>query len=302
MKTKITNTLMMLLAAMIWGFAIVAQIFGAEHVETFTMTGIRFTIGSLALVPVVIIFERKKLAPIFADRKLRKKAILSGLAAGIALFFATSIQQLGIYTTGSAGVTGLITGLYTILVPLACFILFRTKIHFNVWIGAVSALLGVFLLCYRPGEGLTFGVGELILFIGTLCWTVHFIILDKLSKNLPPVSLSVVQFSVCAVLGCICMFLFEEPTMANIFAAKIPILYCGLLSVGVAYTLQVVAQTKVPASLAVIVLSTESVFSAVGGVIFGTDTMSLLGVLGCAVFFFGIVISQLEIKKKKELS
>jgi drug/metabolite transporter (DMT)-like permease len=252
-------------------------------------------------LPVVIIFERKKLATIFSDKKKRKKAIFSGLAAGIALFSATSIQQLGIYTTGSAGVTGLITGLYTILVPLACFLLFRTKIKFNVWIGAVCALLGVFFLCYRAGEGLSFGVGELILFVGTICWTIHFIILDKLSGNLPPIALSVAQFSVCAFLGCICMFVFEEPTMANILAAKIPILYCGLMSVGIAYTLQVVAQTKVPASLAVIVLSTESVFSAIGGVIFGTDTITTLGVLGCIIFFFGIVVSQLEIKNKKEL-
>ena len=301
MRTKITNTFMMLLAAMIWGFAIVAQIYGSEHVETFTMTGIRFAMGCIALLPVVMIFERKKLAPILSDKKLRKKAILTGLAAGVALFMATSIQQLGIYTTGSAGVAGLITGLYTILVPLACFLLFRTKIRVNVWIGAICALLGVFLLCYKSGEGLSLGLGELTLFIGTLCWTAHFIILDKLSKNLPPLALSVAQFSVCAVLGCVCMFLFEEPTMANILAAKIPILYCGLLSVGVAYTLQVVAQSKVPATLAVIVLSTESVFSAVGGVIFGTDTMSAFGVLGCFVFFFGIVISQLEVKKKNRI-
>lgn len=301
MKTKITNTFMMLLAAMIWGFAIVAQIYGAEHVETFTMTGVRFLLGTLALLPVAIFFEKKRLIPILSDKKRRKKAILSGLAAGVALFSATTIQHFGITTTGSAGIAGLITGLYTVLVPLACFLLFRTKIRYNVWIGAVCALLGIFLLCYKPGEGISFGIGELILFIGTICWTVHFIILDKLSCNLPPLSLSVAQFSVCAVLGCIAMFLFEEPTMSAIFAAKIPILYCGLLSVGVAYTLQVVAQSKVPASLAVIVLSTESVFSAVGGVIFGTDAISLLGVIGCVVFFFGIVISQLEMKNKKEL-
>ncbi len=301
MKTKITNTFMMLLAAMIWGFAIVAQIYGAEHVETFTMTGVRFLIGTLALLPVAIFFEKKKLAPILSDKKRRTKAILSGLAAGVALFSATTIQHFGITTTGSAGIAGLITGLYTVLVPLACYLLFKTKIRYNVWIGAVCALLGIFLLCYKPGEGVSLGMGELILFIGTICWTVHFIILDKLSCNLPPLSLSVAQFSVCAVFGCIAMFLFEEPTMSAIFAAKIPILYCGLLSVGVAYTLQVVAQSKVPASLAVIVLSTESVFSAVGGVIFGTDTISLFGAIGCVIFFFGIVISQLEMRNKKEL-
>ena len=301
MKTKITNTLMMLAAAMIWGFAIVMQVFGAEHVETFTMTGIRFVLGSIALLPVVIIFERKKLVPIFADKVRRKKAILTGVLAGVVLFSATSIQQFGINTTGSAGITGLITGLYTILVPLACYLLFRTKIRFNVWIGAVCALLGVFLLCYKVGEGFSFGIGELILFIGTICWTIHFIILDKLSCNLPPLTLSFMQFLLSGIIGCAFMFAFEEPTMAAIMAAKIPILYCGLLSVGVAYTLQVVAQTKVPASLAVIVLSTESVFSAIGGVIFGTDTITVLGVLGCIIFFFGIVVSQLEIKSKKEL-
>jgi drug/metabolite transporter (DMT)-like permease len=263
------------------------------------MTGIRFVLGSFALLPVVIIFERKKLAVIFSDKARRKKAILSGLAAGIALFSATSIQQFGINTTGSAGITGLITGLYTILVPLACFLLFKTKIRFNVWIGAVCALLGVFLLCYKVGEGFSLGFGELVLFIGTICWTIHFIILDKLSCNLPPLSLSLMQFFISGILGCVFMFVFEEPTMAGVLAAKIPILYCGLLSVGVAYTLQVVAQTKVPASLAVIVLSTESVFSAVGGVIFGIDEMSVFGVIGCVIFFFGIVVSQLEFKKKE---
>ena len=300
MKTKITNTFMMLLAAMIWGFAIVAQIFGAEHVETFTMTGVRFTLGCLALLPVVIIFERKKLSPILSDNSKRGRAILSGLVAGLVLFCATSTQQLGIYMTANAGVSGLITGLYTILVPLVSFLLFRTKIKLNVWIGAVCAFLGVFLLCYRAGEGVSLGVGELVLFIGTLCWTAHFVILDKFSKNLPPLSLSFAQFSVCALLGCICMFLFEEPTLSGLLAAKIPILYCGVLSVGVAYTLQVVAQSKVPATLAAIVLSTESVFSAIGGVIFGTDTISLFGAFGCVVFFFGIVVSQLERKRKLE--
>ena len=304
MKIKITYVLMMLLSAMIWGFAIVAQIYGADLVGPFTMTGVRFAIGCLALIPVIVIFERRKLVPIVSDRTLRKKGILSGIVAGVALFCATSIQQFGINTTGSAGITGLITGLYTVLVPLACFLLFRTKIKANVWVGAVAALLGTVMLCYRPGEGISLGLGELLLFVGTLCWTIHFIVLDKLSNNLPPLSLSFVQFSVCAVLGIACMFIFEEPTLADILAAKIPILYCGILSVGVAYTLQVVAQSKVPAALAAIVLSTESVFSAIGGVIFGTDEITIAGYVGCAVFFCGIVYSQTDIglfKKKDRL-
>ncbi len=293
MKQKIISTGLLFLTAIIWGFAFVAQVEGANHIGAFTLNGVRFTIGIISLLPVALFFERGR-----SDEETSKRTVLASFAAGAVLFTASMLQQFGIQYTGSAGVAGFITGLYTVFIPLACFLLFRSKTGINVWLGALCAVAGLFLLCYIPGEGLGFGFGELLLLIGSFFWTAHMIIVDRLGKSLRSLHFAWGQFAVCAVLGIVCMFIFEEPAIEGIWAAKWSLLYCGALSVGVAYTLQIVAQKRADPTFAAIVLSTESVFSAVGGVLFGIDSISLVGYLGCGLIFAGIVASQIEFKKK----
>lgn len=294
MKGKTISLILCLITAAIWGFAFVAQVQGMEYLEPFTLNGVRFLVGIIALAPVVLIFERGRV-----DKQERKRTLIASLAAGIVLFVASSLQQFGIQITASAGIAGFITGLYTVLVPIACYVLFKKMTGINVWLGAVFAVVGLSLLCYHPGEGLRFGLGEGLLLIGSLFWTAHVVIIDRLGKNIRSLHFAWGQFAVCAVLGLTAMLIFEEPSMPAIIDARWSILYCGVLSSGVAYTLQVVAQKRSDPTMAAIVLSTESMFSAIGGVIFRIDDIALLGYCGCALMFAGIVVSQLEFKRKK---
>ncbi len=297
MKSKDMGTLgLLLLVAMIWGFAFVAQVMGVSYVGSFTLNGTRFALGAVSLIPVMLFFERGRV-----EGRERARTVRASLLAGLALFCATTVQQLGIEYTGSAGVSGFLTGIYVVLVPVAGALFFRKRTGWNIWVGAVCAVIGLFLLCFRPGEGFSFGFGEILLLIGALFWTAHILIIDRVAVNVRPLHFAFGQFCVCAVLGLATMFLLEEPTFDGIWQAKWAIAYCGILSVGVAYTLQIVAQKRADPTFAVVVMSTESVFSAVGGVLFGIDHISLLGYLGCGLIFAGIVVSQLTFRTKKEI-
>ena len=293
-KTDLLTTLLLLLTAMIWGFAFVAQVDGVNHVGSLTMNGSRFVLGSVSLLPVVLFFERGR-----TEKAERLRTVKASLMAGVALFGASTLQQFGIQYTGSAGVSGFITGLYVVLVPIGGFLLFRHKTGLHVWSGAVLVLIGLFLLCYTPGDGFYFGIGELLLLIGAFFWASHIIVIDRMGKGVRPLHLAWGQFTVCAVLGLVTMFLFEEPTVEGLLDAKWAIAYCGVLSTGVAYTLQVVGQRRADPTFATIIMSTESVFCAIGGVIFGIDHISWIGYSGCALIFVGILLCQIPFPKRK---
>ena len=295
-KTSLSNGVL-LLAALIWGFAFVAQVDGAKYINAFTMIGIRFTVGIIALLPVVLIFERGR-----SSVEERRYTVKASLITGIVLFAAITLQQYGIQITASAGVSGFITGLYTVFVPIAYFLFFKKKTGLQVWIGAGLALIGLFLLCYKAGEGLKFGWGELLLLLGSFLWTLHVILIDRFGKKVRSLHFSWGQFAVCALLGLVCMAIFDGPTLSisSILDAKWAILYCGVLSVGGGYTLQVVGQKNADPTYAAIILSTESAFSALGGAIFGIDTISIAGYCGCALMFLGIVCSQIRFGSKKQ--
>ena len=294
MKQKITSLSLLFLTAIIWGFAFVAQVDGSAHIGSFAMNGLRYPLGAISLLPVVLLFERGTV-----EKQERIRTVVASVIAGTLLFCASTLQQLGIEYTGSAGVAGFITGLYTVLVPIGCFLLFKHKTGVNVWMGAICAVVGLFLLCYRIGEGLTFGKGEILLLIGSFLWAAHVIVIDRLGKNIRSLHFAWGQFAVCSVLSVVTMLVLDRPTLSGISDAKWAILYCGVLSVGVAYTLQVIAQKKADPAFAAIILSTESVFSAIGGAIFGIDDITWLGYLGCVIMFVGIVVSQLPIKTAK---
>jgi len=279
---------------MIWGFAFVAQFYGAGEVGDFAMNGLRFPLGTLSLLPVMFIFERGK-----SSKTERKKTVLASLYAGTALFIASTLQQVGISVSKSVGISGFLTGLYTIFVPIACYLFFKKKTGFNIVVSAVLAVLGIFMLCIKPGVGFSFGFGELLLLIGAFFWTAHVVVVDRFGKDIRSLHFCVGQFFVCSVWSVLLMVMFEMPTIDSIRAAAIPIRYAGVLSVGVAYTLQVIGQKRADPTFASIIFSTESVFSAIGGVIFGIDSISFVGYIGCLLIFAGIVISQLDFKKKK---
>lgn len=296
MNSKLLSNFSLCLAAIIWGFAFVAQVDGMKYIGPFTMISVRFFIGIAVLLPVILVFEK---------RNLNKKHLLlelkPTLVVGLLLFTAVTVQQYGIQITASAGVSGLISGLYTIFVPLTYFLFFRKKIGAQVWIGAVFAVVGLFVLCYDPQSGLAFGLGELLLLIGSFLWTAHVILIDfYVRTDVRPLLLSWGQFAVCAVLGLICMIIFEgsQLTLASLIDAKWSLIYCGILSSGCAYTLQVIGQKGADPTYAAIILSTESAFGAIGGALFGIDDIPLIGYVGCALMFMGIVCSQMEFKFK----
>lgn len=292
-QTSLSSLGILFLTAMIWGFAFVAQVDSVAHIGSFAMNGLRFPVGVISLLPVALLFERGRVS-----QAERKKTVIASFFAGSILFCASTLQQLGIGYTKSAGLAGFITGLYTVFVPIGCFLLFRKRTGLQVWIGSVCAVIGLFLLCYRIGDGFSFGIGELLLLVGSFFWAAHVIVIDRLGRDLRSLHFSLGQFSVCAILSLITMFCFDAPTWEGVLSAKWSILYCGMVSVGIAYTLQVVGQKRADPTFAAIILSTESVFSAVGGAIFGVDDISWLGYVGCAIIFVGIVISQLSFGRK----
>ena len=292
-KTKWTSNAALFLAAIIWGFAFVAQVEGTKYIGSLTMIGFRFAIGILSLLPVVLIFERGR-----TDKAQRVLTVKASVITGIVLFCALTLQQYGIEITASAGISGFITGLYMIFVPIAYLFFFRKKTGMQVWIGAVCAFAGLFLLCYKPGQGVTFGWGEVLLLLGAFFWTAHVMLIDHFGKKLRSLHYSWGQFAVCALIGLICAFTIEDVSVEALVEAKWVLLYCGVFSSGCAYTLQVVGQKNADPTYAVIILSTESAFSAIGGAIFGIDSISWIGYVGCAFMFVGILCTQINIKRK----
>lgn len=293
MKTKIKATILLFLTAMIWGFAFVAQRVGAEYVGAFTFNGVRFFLGTLSLIPVILIFEREKM-----DKTKFIKILIPGVLAGTVLFIASTLQQYGVEITGSAGKAGFLTGLYTVLVPLIRFMMGKKTSAFT-FIGAIFAVAGLFFLC-MTGDELTFGIGDVVLIIGAFFWAGHILVVDKYVNDISPLKFSLVQFLVCGNLSMICAFILEDIELSAIKSAGIPILYGGIMSVGVAYTCQILGQKDSDPTFASIVFSTESVFSAIGGALLLNEIMSGRGYLGCVLIFIGIVLSQLnptEIKK-----
>ncbi len=279
---------------MIWGFAFVAQKVGAEFVGAFTFNGVRFMLGTISLIPVILLFEREKL-----DKEKIKRILVPGVIAGTVLFIASTLQQYGVEITGSAGKAGFLTGLYTVLVPLIRFVMGKKTSIFTLF-GAVFAVVGLFFLC-MTGNEFTFGIGDVVLIIGAFFWAGHILVVDKYVNDISPLKFSLVQFLVCGVLSLAFAFILEDIELSAIKSAGIPILYGGIMSVGVAYTCQILGQRDADPTFASIVFSTESVFSAIGGAILLNEIMSGRGYLGCVLIFIGIVLSQLspaEIKSK----
>jgi len=286
--TRLRANLLLLLTAVIWGFAFVAQRSGMEHVGPFTFNAIRFLIGALALIPLMTSLDRRREAR--AVVPLRDRSLLiGGLLAGFVIFAAATLQQVGIvYTT--AGKAGFITSLYVVLVPVLGLALGHRP-PAAVWVGATLAAIGLYFLTIQ--EGLTIAWGDLLVLIGAFLWAGHVLLIGHLSPGTDPVKLAFLQFMACAALSAVAAALSETVTADAVRAALVPILYAGIMSVGVGYTLQVVAQGYTRPADTAIILSLEAVFAVVGGWILLGEELSLRALFGCGLMLAGILISQI---------
>jgi len=295
--TRNKANLLLLLAAAIWGFAFVAQRVGMRHVGPFTFNGIRFAMGALVLVPLLVFWcpGQERIAAAEGRPVSRRMGIKGGLLAGFLIFGGITFQQFGLlYTT--AGKAGFITGLYVIFVPVFGLFLGH-RAHKLVWAGVLLAASGLYLL--SATGMMSIGLGDGLVLIGAIFWGLHVLAIGQLAQGAPVILLAVVQFTVCAVLSLVGAIIAEEIVWQDIMAARIPILYAGFLSVGVAYTLQVVAQTKAKATHAALILSSESVFAVIGGGLFLGEVLSIRAMVGCGLMLAGIIITQQEPGKAK---
>ncbi|HDI59661.1 MAG TPA: DMT family transporter [Desulfobacteraceae bacterium] len=280
--------LLLLATAAIWGFAFVAQRMGMDHVGPFTFNGVRFALGSLSLLPLVWL-EARRPAVGGTARPGGKSVFYGGALAGSALFLGASLQQVGlVYTT--AGKAGFITGLYVVIVPILG-LCYRQRPDAGTWIGAVMAAAGLYLLSVT--EQFTIAPGDLLELVGAFFWACHLLILGWLSPRLPVICLACLQYACCALLSLAVALACETVALAAIRAAALPILYGGLGSVGIAYTLQVVAQKDAPPAHAAILLSLEAVFAALGGWLILGEVLSPRAMAGCALMLAAMLISQL---------
>ena len=288
--STVKSDALLLTTAVIWGFAFVAQRVGMDFVGPFIFNGVRFALGCLVLLPFILMNGRNTSNRAEKTRSANTKTgIIGGLIAGVVLFSGASLQQVGlVYTT--AGNAGFITGLYVVIVPILG-VLLRHRTNIGTWTGAALAAIGLYLLSVT--EAFTIAFGDLLVLIGALFWAVHVLLIGWLSPKLDSFRLAFLQYAACSILSLIVAAVFEDNTINGMFQAIIPVLYGGILSVGIAYTLQIVAQKHAHPAHAAIILSLEAVFAAVGGWVILDETLTQRELLGCSLMLGGMFTSQL---------
>lgn len=297
-KKKFIGPLFCMIAAVLWGISFVAQKSGA-YIGTFTFNGIRTFIGGLALIPVVAIFQfgKNKNLPKEQKKKIDLKAVvMSAVPCGVVLFVASTVQQHAFTFDIEAGKVAFITALYMILVPLAGIFLGK-KIHANIWVAVVLGTVGLYFLCIKKGD-FSVGYGELLSLICAFCFTAHIMCIDYYVKKVDTLPFACCQFLVSGSLGLIGMFIFEKPVWAEIVDQAIPLLYSGLCSCSIAYTCQIFGQKYSEPAVASLILCLESVFGAIAGWLILHDRLDSRAVFGCIVMFIGVILTQVEFKKK----
>ena len=288
-KTQVGNSLLLLLTATIWGSAFVAQSVGMEHVGPFTFTFARSIIGGVVLLPCILLLGKWKRG--FAT----KTEWIGGICCGIAQCVASNFQQVGIQFT-TVGKAGFITALYVVLVPIFGLFL-KKRVPALVWGCVALSVAGLYLLC-MPAGAFTLALGDLLVLICAVLFSVHILVIDYFSPKGDGVVISCIQFFTCGILSGIPMLFFENPSLGNMMDAKWSILYAGVLSSGVAYTLQVVAQKNVNPTIASLIMCLESVVAVLAGwIVLGQD-MSSREILGCVLMFVAIVLAQLPVPEK----
>ncbi len=295
MRVKLRQSLLLLLTAVIWGVAFVAQSVGMDYVGPFTFSATRNFIGAAVLIPVILVLEKRKTKEQRQEEREQRPVLLKGgILCGCFLCIASSLQQFGImYTT--VGKAGFLTAMYIVLVPvLGIFV--KKRVSARMWLAVAIAVCGLYLLCVTKGD-FSLQKGDLLELGCALGFSVQILAVDYYAPKVSGIKLSWIEFAVCGALSAVGMFAFEHPTWSSILAAWVPILYAGALSTGVAYTLQIVAQKGLNPTLASLIMSLESVISLIAGWMILDQQLSGRELLGCAVMFAAIVLVQLPEKR-----
>lgn len=290
-----------ILAAFIWGTAFVAQDLCADSIGTFAFNATRYFIAVLALLVVIAISDRaKKDKPALSaeEKKAASKQLwLGGLCCGVALAIASNFQQAGLVAGTDAGKAGFITALYVVLVPVFG-LFFKRKVSLPVWIAVVCSVVALYLLCIKGDFSLA--AGDLLILVCAVCFAVHILVIDHFTAYCDGVKLSCLQFLFAGIISAVCMFLFEDVDFAAIWGCILPLLYVGIFSCGVGYTLQILAQKDSNPTVVTILLSLESVFAVIAGAIILHQQMTAREYIGCVVMFVAVILAQIQFPEKKK--
>lgn len=301
-KTEVGSAMLLFLAALIWGVAFVAQSMGMEYVGPFTFNGCRFLLGGLVLTPVALLREGKyrkkeKFQRLSVKDKMKhgRTTILGGICCGIAIFVASSFQQVGMQYT-SVGKAGFITALYIVLVPILGIFL-KKKVAPAVWMGVVLGAVGSYFLCMT--ESFTINSGDLLIFACAVCFSFHIMIIDYFAPKADGVALSCIQFWFSGIVSMGIALSSEHVELSSILQAAGPILYAGIMSCGVAYTLQILGQKRMNPAIASLILSTESVVSVVAGWLILQEVMTTRQLWGCVLVFLAVILAQIPVRNEQ---
>lgn len=294
-QVPLKNSLMLFLTAAIWGVAFVAQSVGMDYVGAFTFNAVRCLMGAVVLLPLIF-FMKSKEEPkdLTAEEKKagRKTLIIGGISCGVFLFLASNFQQFGIkYTT--VGKAGFITACYIVIVPILGLFM-KKKCSSYIWAAVAMALIGLYLLCIK--DGFSIGKGDILVLICAFLFSLHILVIDHFSPMADGVKLSCIQFLVSGILSGIPALLLEKPQFSSLIAAWQPLLYAGIMSCGVAYTLQIVGQKDMNPTVASLILSLESCISVIAGWLILGQSLSTREIIGCVIMFCAIILAQLPQK------
>jgi len=288
-KENLKGSLLLLLAALIWGMAFVAQSVGMDYLGPFSFNGFRNILAG-AVVFIYLLFRKKS-----STKEEQHNEIKGGIICGIFLFFASSAQQIGLKYT-SVGKAGFITALYIIIVPLLGIFIKKKLPESKIWISLALAVAGMYMLCIK--EKLVLSKGDLFVFACAIGFSAHIISIDHFSPLVNAVKMSCIQFFVCGILSLFMAFMLEKPTLYGVSKSIWPLLYTSVLSSGVAYTLQVIAQRHTNPVIASLVMSLESIFSVLAGWLLLNQTLSRRESIGCVMVFAAVILAQIPLKRK----
>lgn len=290
-----------ILAAFIWGTAFVAQDLCADSIGTFAFNATRYFIAVLALLVVIAVSDKAKKnrpTPTAEEKKAANKQLwLGGLCCGVALAIASNFQQAGLVAGTDAGKAGFITALYVVLVPVFG-LFFKRKVSLPVWIAVVCSVVALYLLCIKGDFSLA--AGDLLILVCAVCFAVHILVIDHFTAYCDGVKLSCLQFLFAGIISAVCMFLFETVDFAAVWSCILPLLYVGIFSCGVGYTLQILAQKDSNPTVVTILLSLESVFAVIAGAIILHQQMTAREYIGCVVMFVAVILAQIQFPEKKK--